>query len=88
MFFIDKKLIYSYNINNLKYVYTKQRTCLVTKHLLGKTFIVYNGKKWLRKDIDTFYCINKNIANFKNLETRKISVFKSKKKKQLLKKKK
>jgi len=88
MFFIDKKLIYFYTRNKIKYIYTKQRSCLVTKDLLGKTVLVYNGKNWLRKDVDSLYYINKNISILKNLETRKISVFKSKKKKTVIKKKK
>ena len=58
--------------------------------MLGKSLIIYNGKKWIRKDIDTFYYINKSIGSLKNLETKKISVYKSKqkKKKSLSKKKK
>ena len=83
MFYIDKKLVYFYTRSNTKYIYSKKRSCLVTKDLLGKVLIVYNGKKWLSKEIDNFFYVNKSISSFKNLETRKISVFKSKKKKKL-----
>lgn len=88
MFFIEKKLLKIYKNKSIKNVITKSRSCFITKDLLGKTFIVYNGKKWLRKDIDNHYYINKSIGVLKNLETKKISTFKSKKKKVISKNKK
>lgn len=88
MFFIKKNLIRFYLKKDIKYIYTKCRSSFITKDVIGKSFIVYNGKKWLRKDIDTFYHINKKIGFFKNLETKKISVFKDKKKKKNIVKKK
>ena len=88
MFFINKKLIKFYLDKKCKSIFSKNRSSFITKDLLGKSFIVYNGKKWLRKDIDTFYHLNKTIGSFKNLDTKKISVFKVKKKKIVVKKKK
>ena len=70
MFFINKKLIKFYLDKKCKSIFSKNRSSFITKDLLGKSFIVYNGKKWLRKDIDTFYHLNKTIGSFKNLDTK------------------
>lgn len=90
MLYIKKNLIPLYLNKKKKYIYTKSKASIITKDVLGKSLIIYNGKKWIRKDIDTFYYINKSIGSLKNLETKKISVYKSKqkKKKSLSKKKK
>ena len=82
MFFIEKKLLKLYKNKNIKNIITKSRSCFITRELLGKTFILYNGKKWLRKDIDTHYYINKSIGSLKNLETKLLN---QKKKKLFLK---
>jgi len=81
MFFIARNLLKIYKNKNIRYIITKSRSCFITKDVVGKTFIVYNGKKWLRKDIDTHYYINKSLCSLRNLETKKISTYKSKKKK-------
>lgn len=88
MFFIKKNLVRFYLDKDIKYIYTKCRSSFITKDVLGKSFIVYNGKKWLRKDIDNSYYLNKRVGYLKYLETKKISVFKTKKKKIIVKKKK
>lgn len=87
MYFIKKNLIRLYLNKKVKYIYTKCRSSLITKDVLGKSFIVYNGKKWLRKDINNMYYLNKPIGSLKNLDTKKISTFKAKKKKTIVKKK-
>ena len=84
MLFIQKKLIPVYKKKNV--IYTKLKSNVITRDVLGKTFIIYNGKKWLRKDIDSAYYLYKSIGSLKNLDTRKLSVFKSKKKKKKRKK--
>ena len=81
MYYIKKNLIKLYLNNKKKYIYTKHKSNMITKEVLGKAFIIYNGKRWLKKDIDNLYYVNKILGSLKNIETKKISLYKSKKKK-------
>jgi ribosomal protein S19 len=86
MLFIKKNLIKLYLNKKKKYIYTTLKSNTITRELIGKSFIIYNGKKWLKKDIDNLYYLNKSIGSLTNLDTKKISQYKSKKKKKKKKK--
>ena len=45
MFFIKKNLIRLYLNKKKLYIYTKSKASIITKDVLGKSFIIYNGKK-------------------------------------------
>ena len=81
MVFINKKLISLYKNKKKTNIYVKNKSNVITEDVLGKTFIVYNGIKWCKKPIDTYYYINKPIGALRNLESKKISIFKHKKNK-------
>ena len=81
MLFIKKNLIKLYLNKKKKYIYSKLKSNIITRELIGKSFIIYNGKKWLKKDIDNLYYLNKPVGSLNNLDTKKISLYKSKKKK-------
>ena len=81
MLFINKNIIKFYLNKKKKYIYTKLKSNVITRELIGKSFIIYNGKKWLKKEIDNLYYLNKPIGSLKNLDTKKITLYKTKKKK-------
>jgi ribosomal protein S19 len=81
MYHIKKKLLKLYTNEEKNFIYTKSKGSIITKDLFGKCIIVYNGKKWLKKNIDNSYLLNKSIGLLKNLETKKISIYKKKKNK-------
>lgn len=87
MIFIKKKLIKQYLNPKTKFIYTKARSTTINKDVLGKFFIVYNGKKWLKTHVNNRYLLNKPVGRLKNMDTKKISIYKSKKKKKRRKKK-
>lgn len=87
MFHINKKLINLYKNKKKKYIYTKSKSSILNKDTFGKCFFVYNGKTWLKKNIDHSYFLNKSIGLLKNISTKKICVYKQKKKKNKNKKK-
>lgn len=81
MFHIKKKLLKLYTNKKKEFIYTKSKSSIITKDLFGKCILVYNGKKWLKKNIDNSYLLNKSIGLLRNIETKKISIYKKKKKK-------
>ena len=77
--YVKSKLIKFYV--NKKYIYfrTKSLSTTITDELLGKYVFVYNGKKWICKDIDNDFYVNKPIGELKNINTKISSIYKKKK---------
>ena len=65
MFNIKKKLIKFYLDNKTNYIYTKSKSSIITKDILGKTVYVYNGRVWLKKAIDNSSYVYKPIGSLK-----------------------
>jgi len=78
MLFINKKIIRLYNSNKTN-IYIKNKSNIITKDSLGKCFFIYNGHKWIKKQIDLHYFIYKPVGSLKNINTKLISVYRVKK---------
>ena len=79
MFFIKKKLITLYRNPNKINIYTKNQSNIITKETFGKCFFIYNGRLWIKKQIDNHYYLYKPVGSLKNTNTKKISIYRVKK---------
>jgi len=87
MSYIHKKLINLYLKDKKKVIYVKKKSSTITTDIIGKTVLIYNGKKWVKKKLDNYYLVNKPLGTLRNVQTKVKSVYKSNKKKKTNKKK-
>lgn len=87
MYHIKKQLIKLLKNKEKQEIYTKARDTFITNDALGKCIYIYNGRKWLKKNLRNRYFLHKKIGSLKGLNTKKISKYKTKRKKKGKKKK-
>ena len=88
MFFIGKKLINQYFNKKFVNIYTKKKSNIITKEAVGKSFFIYNGRKWVKKDIDRYSYLFFKVGELRGVQSKVRSSYKSKKKKKKKNKKK
>lgn len=81
MTYICKKLIKLYQNSTKANVYVKKKSSVITSDLLGKTALIYNGRKWVKKQMDNHYLLGKPLGALRNVNSKVPSIYKSKKKK-------